>query len=60
MQGKIDGEENAKLGEENSRRAEKIEGKKRKKGKRKQKNQRKIIQTAIKIKFFSYRTTILL
>ena len=31
----IDGEENARLGEENSRRAEKMKGKKRKKGKRK-------------------------
>ena len=52
MQGNIDGEENARLGEKNSRRAEKIMGKNEKKGKRKEKNQRKIIQTAMKIKFF--------
>ena len=52
MQGKIDGEENARLGEKNSRRAEKTKGKNKKKGKRKGKNQRKIIQTAMKIQFF--------
>ena len=52
MQGNIDGEENARLGEKNSRRAKKIKGKNKKKGKRKEKNQRKIIQTAIKIQFF--------
>ena len=52
MQGKADGEENARLGEKNSRRAEKIERKKKKKGKRKRKNQGKIIQTAMKMQFF--------
>ena len=52
MQGNIDGEENARLGEKNSRRAEKIKGKNKKKGKRKEKNQRKIIETAIKIQIF--------
>ena len=53
MQSNIDGEENARLGEKNSRRAEKIKGKNKKKGKRKEKNQRKIIQTAMKIQFFT-------
>ena len=52
MQGNIDGEENARLGEKNSRQAKKIKGKNKKKGKRKEKNQRKIIQTAMKMQFF--------
>ena len=52
MQGNIDGEENARLGEKNLRRAERIYEKKKKKGKRQGKNQRKIIQTAMKIQFF--------
>ena len=60
MQGKADGEENARLGEKNSRQAEKIGRKKRKKGREKEKNQGKIIQTAMKIQFFSNRTIILL
>ena len=51
MQGNIDGEENARLGGKNSRRAKKIKGKNKKKRKRKEKKQRKIIQTAIKIQF---------
>ena len=45
MQGKIDGEENARLGEK------KIQGR-QKKFEEKRKNQRKIIQTAMKIQFF--------
>jgi len=53
MQGNIDGEENARLGEKNSRRAKKIKKKNKKKGKRKEKNHRKIIQTAMKIQFFT-------
>ena len=53
MQGKIDGEENARLGEENSRRAEKMKGKKRKKGKRKWKKSKKNHSNSNKnIKFF--------
>ena len=40
-------------GEKNSRRAKKIKKKNKKKGKRKEKNQRKIIQTAMKIQFFT-------
>ena len=41
MQGKIDGEEKARLGEENSRRAEKIKGKKKKKREEKAKKSKK-------------------
>ena len=42
MQGKIDGEENTRLGEENPRlTGKKLKGKERKKGKRKKKRRKK-------------------
>ena len=52
MQGKADGEENARLGEKNSRRAEKIERKKRKKGREKEKIKEKSLKQQRKCNFF--------
>ena len=59
MQGKADGEENARLGEKNSRRAEKIERKKKKKGKRKGKKSRKNHSNSNENAIFSYSMIIL-
>ena len=53
MQDKVDGEENARLGEKNSKLAEKILGKKKKKRKRKSKKPRKTLERGIKTEFFS-------
>ncbi len=53
MQGKTDGEENARLGGKKIQGGQKkLNGKKKKKGKRKGKIQRKIIQIALEIKNF--------
>ena len=52
MQGKIDGEENARRVKKIQGGQKKLKGKKKKKRKRKGKDQRKIIRTAIKIKNF--------
>ena len=59
MQGKADGEENARLGEKNSRRAEKIERKKKKKGEEKRKKSRKNHSNSNENAIFSYSMIIL-